>query len=150
MKELSRNNIDNPDSKDNTGAQNNKTTDDKLLIEKLDKEIKDQNKTIIQLQNKLLDTEERIHDIILDKASLKKQINKFELKELDIQFGKFEELKNDYNKIEHRLNVTKKQLDDARNNIEFYKKVIDDLENRGFMDYLRNRFPESFVNYKKK
>ena len=150
MKELSRNNIDNPDIKDDTGAQNNKTKDDKLLIEKLNKEITDQNKVIIKLQNKLLDTEEKIHDIILDKASLKKQINNFELKELDIQFGKFEELKNDYNKIEHRLNVTKEQLDDARNNIEFYKKVIEDLENRGFMDYLRNRFPESFVNYKKK
>jgi chromosome segregation ATPase len=150
MKELSRNNIDNPDIKDDTEAQNNKTKDDKLLIEKLNKEITDQNKVIIKLQNKLLDTEEKIHDIILDKASLKKQINNFELKELDIQFGKFEELKNDYNKIEHRLNVTKEQLDDARNNIEFYKKVIEDLENRGFMDYLRNRFPESFVNYKKK
>jgi chromosome segregation ATPase len=150
MKELSRNNIDNHDIKDDTEAQNNKTKDDKLLIEKLNKEITDQNKVIIKLQNKLLDTEEKIHDIILDKASLKKQINNFELKELDIQFGKFEELKNDYNKIEHRLNVTKEQLDDARNNIEFYKKVIEDLENRGFMDYLRNRFPESFVNYKKK
>jgi chromosome segregation ATPase len=150
MKELSRNNIDNPDIKDDTEAQNNKTKDDKLLIEKLNKEITDQNKVIIKLQNKLLDTEEKIHDIILDKASLKKQINNFELKELDIQFGQFEELKNDYNKIEHRLNVTKEQLDDARNNIEFYKKVIEDLENRGFMDYLRNRFPESFVNYKKK
>jgi chromosome segregation ATPase len=150
MKELSRIDTDKPDSKDDDRVQNNKIKDDKLLIEELNKEITDKNNAIIRLQNKLSDSQERIHDIVLEKSSLKKKINDYELKELDIQFGNFEELKNDYNKIEHRLNVTKEQLDEARIEIKFYKQVIEDLENRGLMDYLRKRFPESFVNYKKK
>jgi chromosome segregation ATPase len=148
MKELSQINIDKPE--DDTKASNNKSKEDKLLIEKLNKEIAVKNNEIIQLQNKLLDSQEKIHDIIIEKGSLKKTINEFELKELDIRFGKFEELKNDYNKLEHRLNVTKEQLDEIRSQIKFHKKVIDDLEKRGFMDYIRKRYPESFINYKKK
>ncbi|MGB9201156.1 hypothetical protein [Methanobacterium sp.] len=145
MKELSSIDSDNTNNKNDNGAQN-----DKLLIKKLNKEIAEKNNEISQLKNKLTDSNERIHDIILEKGSLKKQINNFELKELDIQFGKFEELKNDYNKLEHRLKITKEQLDKTRLQIVFYTKVIEDLENRGFIDYLRNKFPESFINYKKK
>ncbi|MGB7969684.1 MAG: hypothetical protein WCF28_08950 [Methanobacterium sp.] len=145
MKELSSIDSDNTNNKNDNGAQN-----DKLLIKKLNKEIAEKNNEISQLKNKLTDSNERIHDIILEKGSLKKQINNFELKELDIQFGKFEELKNDYNKLEHRLKITKEQLDKTRLKIVFYTKVIEDLENRGFIDYLRNKFPESFINYKKK
>ena len=145
MKELSNIDSDSLNNKNDNVSQN-----DKLLIKKLNKEIVEKNNEIIQLQNKLSDSYERIHDIILEKDSLKKQINNFELKQLDIQFGKFEELKSDYNKLEHRLKITKEHLDEARNQIIFNTKVIEDLENRGFMDYLRKRFPESFVNYKKK
>jgi len=145
MKELSSIDSDKPNKKNDNGTQN-----DKLLIKKLNKEVAEKDNEIIQLKNKLSDSQERIHDMIIEKGSLKKQINNFELKELDIQFGKFGELKNDYNKLEHRLNITKEHLDKARNQIIFHKKVIEDLENRGFMDYLRKKFPESFVNYKKK
>ena len=148
MKELSQININK--TEDDTKAPNNRSKKDKLLIEKLNKEIVDKNKEIIQLQNKLLDSNEKIHDIIIEKSSLKKMINEFELKELDIRFGKFEELRNDYNKLEHRLNVTKEQLDEIRIQIKFHKKVIQDLENRGFIDYIRKRYPESFIDYKKK
>jgi chromosome segregation ATPase len=145
MKELSSIDSDNTKNKSDNGAQK-----DKLLIEKLNKEIAEKNNELVQLQNKLSDSHERIHDIILEKGSLTKQINNFELKEIDIQFGKFKELKDDYNKLGHRLNVTKEQLDEARHQIIFHRKVIEDLENRGFMDYLRNRYPESFVDYKEK
>jgi len=145
MKELSNIDSDSLNNKNDNVSQN-----DKLLIKKLNKEIVEKNNEIIQLQNKLSDSYERIHDIIFEKDSLKKQINNFELKQLDIQFGKFEELKSDYNKLEHRLKITKEHLDEAHNQIIFNTKVIEDLENRGFMDYLRKRFPESFVDYKKK
>ena len=145
MKELPSIDADNTKNKSDNRAQK-----DKLLIKKLNKEILEKKNEIVQLQNKLSDSHERIHDMILEKGSLKKQINNFELKQLDIQFGKFEELKKDYNKLEHRLNITKEHLDDVRRQIIFNKKVIEDLENRGFMDYLRKRFPESFVDYKKK
>ena len=148
MKELSQINIDKHE--DDTKAPSNRSKKDQLLIEKLNKEIVDKNNEIIQLQNQLLDSKEKIHDIIIEKSSLKKIINEFELKELDIRFGKFEELKNDYNKLEHRLNVTKEQLDEIRIQIKFHKKVIDDLENRSFIDYIRRKYPESFIDYKNK
>jgi hypothetical protein len=85
MKELSNIDSDSLNNKNDNVSQN-----DKLLIKKLNKEIVEKNNEIIQLQNKLSDSHERIHDIILEKDSLKKQINNFELKQLDIQFGKFE------------------------------------------------------------
>jgi chromosome segregation ATPase len=145
MKERSRIGTDKHDKKNDIKSQN-----DKLLIEKLNRELAEKNNEIKLLQTKFIDSQDRIHDIIIEKDSLKKQINQYELKELELQIGKFEELKNNYNKLEHRLNITKKQLDEARNQIIFHRTVIEDLENRSFMDYLRNRFPESFVDYKKK
>jgi chromosome segregation ATPase len=145
MKERSRIGMDKHDKKNDIESQN-----DKLLIEKLNKELAEKNNEIKLLQTKFIDSQDRIHDIIIEKDSLKKQINQYELKELELQIGKFEELKNNYNKLEHRLNITKKQLDEARNQIIFHRQVIEDLENRSFMDYLRNRFPESFVDYKEK
>ena len=122
MKELSSIDSNNTNKKSGNRAQK-----DKLLIEKLNKEITEKNKEIVQLQNKLSDSHEKIHDIIIEKDSLTKQINNFELKQIDIQFGKFKELKNDYNKLKHRLNVTKEQLDEARLQILFHRKVIEIL-----------------------
>lgn len=145
MKERSRIGMDKHDKKNDIKSQN-----DRLLIEKLNRELAEKNNEIKLLQTKFIDSQDRIHDIIIEKDSLKKQINQYELKELELQIGKFEELKNNYNKLEHRLNITKKQLDEARNQIIFHRTVIEDLENRSFMDYLRNRFPESFVDYKEK
>jgi len=43
--------------------------------------------------------------------------------------------------------VTKKQLDDARIEIQDLKEVIDDLANRGLMDHILGRYPESFKGY---
>lgn len=66
MKELSSIDSDNTNNKNDNGAQN-----DKLLIKKLNKEIAEKNNEISQLKNKLTDSNERIHDIILEKGSLK-------------------------------------------------------------------------------
>ena len=118
-----RYNIDSDNTKNNN-KNDNTAQNDKLLIKKLNKEIAEKNNEIIQLQNKLSDSNDKIHDIIIDKGSLTKKINNFELKQLEIQFGKFEELKNDHNKLEHRLNVTKEHLEDARCQIIFHKRVI--------------------------
>ena len=65
MKELPRIDLDNPDNNNDNGPQN-----DKLLIKKLNKEIIEKNNEINQLQNRLSESQDRIHDIILDKDSL--------------------------------------------------------------------------------
>lgn len=53
---------------------------DKLLIEKLNRELAEKNNEIKLLQTKFIDSQDRIHDIIIEKDSLKKQINQYELK----------------------------------------------------------------------
>jgi chromosome segregation ATPase len=136
-------------SKEDRTPQKSKLTDDKLLIEKLKTEIRARDKEIISLQNMLDDSKERIHDVIQEKGSLKDQINQYELKELNLQFGKFEELKNHYNKLEHRLIITKERLDEARKQIQLQNQVILDLEKLSFIDFIRNRYPESYNTYKK-
>jgi len=163
MKKHSQLDSDNKKIKNNEHPNNDKLNEDKILLEELEKELAERDHEIDQLNNKLLDAQERLHDAIHEKNSLEKQVNEFELKELSFQFGNFEQLKNDYNKLEHRLIITKNQLDDARiqirsqkefvdnarDRVKFMEIVIEDLENRGLIDFLRNRFPESFITYKK-
>ena len=87
-----------------------------------------------------------------------KRIRDLELMELSLKLDDFEKLKMEHRKLEHRTQITKKQLDEARNKIEsqkiyvaeakerveFMEKVINDLEKRGFTDILRNRYPGNF------
>ncbi len=150
--------------KDEHQPDNDKLNEDKSSLEEMEKELVERDHVIVQLKDKLVDSQERIHEVIIEKGSLEKQVKEFELKGLSLQFSNFEQLKNDHDKLEHRLVITKNQLDDARQQIksqkeyvdnakeqvEFMEIVIDDLANRGLMDLLRNRFPESFVTYSKK
>ena len=150
--------------KDEHEPNNDKLNEDKISLEEMEKELVERDHVIVQLKDKLLDSQERIHEVIVEKGSLEKQVKEFELKGLSLQFSNFEQLKNDHDKLEHRLVITKNQLDDARQQIksqkeyvdnakeqvEFMEIVIDDLANRGLMDFLRNKFPESFITYSKK
>lgn len=105
---------------------------------------------ILKNAKKLEDTEERLHHIIKDKKVLEKRINELELKELSIQLGNYEKLKMDHSKLEHRTQVTRKHLENARKHIRFMENVIEDLVNRGITDLLLRKFPESYIKYLKK
>jgi len=59
-------------------------------------------------------------------------------------------LQRKQHQIEHRLFVTKNQLDEARNELKIQEKVIKDLEKRGLRDYLMANYPQSYVQYQKK
>ncbi len=165
MEEHSQSDDDNQNMRKNEHKTNNdKLNEDTLSLEEIERELAEKDEVIIQLKSKLLDSQERIHKVIIEKGSLENQVKEFELKGISLQFDNFEDLKNNYNKLEHRLIITKNQLDDARiqiksqnefvenarEQVEFMETVIVDLENRGLIDFLRNRFPESFVTYKKK
>jgi chromosome segregation ATPase len=165
MKEHSQNDDDNPNMRKNKHKTNNdKLNEDTISLEEIERELAEKDELIVQLKSKLVDFQERIHEVIIEKGSLEKQVKEFELKGISLQLDNFEDLKNNYNKLEHRLIITKNQLDDARiqiksqnefvenarEQVEFMETVIVDLENRGLIDFLRNRFPESFVTYKKK
>ena len=157
-------NTKNEKNREDTGSLKfQKPSDDNSLVEELEYDLVNKNKEIIELQKRLEDAQERIHDVIILKGSLEKQVNDMKLKELSLKFVKCNELKNDFKKLEHRMQITKEQLDEARNLIEsqkesvinaenrvkFMEKVIEDLENRGLTDYLRRKFPETFIEYKK-
>ncbi|MFY9638005.1 MAG: hypothetical protein WAK14_04275 [Methanobacterium sp.] len=143
---------------------NDKLIEDEDFIEEMGKELAKKDDIIIQLNDKVLDSMERIHEVILEKRNLEKQVKEFELKELSLQFNNFEKLKNDYNKLSHRLIITKNHLDNARNQINSQKEFVDnakeqvkfmegviaELENRSLIDFIRKKFPESFIEYKKK
>ena len=143
--------------KNNANLESDTQKDDNSSVEKLENEMKRKNNEIIEIQKKFEDAQERIHEVIIQKSSFEKRVNELELKELNLQFVKYDELKNKFSKLEHRMQITKKQLDDARNHIELQKqriklmeKVIENLENRGLKDYLLRKFPETFIEYKKK
>jgi chromosome segregation ATPase len=133
-------------------------------IEDFEEKLRKKNFKISELQGKLQDKEELVLDLINGKKILDKRIRDLELMELSLKLDDFEKLKMEYRKLEHRTQITKKQLDEARNKIEsqkkyvaeakerveFMEKVINDLEKRGFTDLIRNRYPETFIEYQKK
>lgn len=133
------------------------------ICEELEKQLKIKDNKIIELQKRLKYSNERIHDVIYEKNVIEKQLNKLEFQNINLQTGKFEQLKNEYNQLVHRLHITKKQLDNTRkqiklqnqfieeskDQIKFMEKVIDDLEKRGIVDILLNRSSETFKKYKK-
>ncbi|NYB52974.1 MAG: hypothetical protein HVN35_10510 [Methanobacteriaceae archaeon] len=119
-------------------------------IEELKKEISKKDSEIEYLKEKLTNNQQILLDVIEDKKILKKQISEFELKEIDLRLNNFHDLQRKQHQTEHRLFVTKKKLDEARNELEFRKKIIEDMENRGIMDYIMGNYPESYVNYKKR
>lgn len=133
-------------------------------IEDLEEKLRKKEIEISELQEKLQDKEELVLDMIKGKKILDKRIRDLELLQLSLKLDDFELLKMEHRKLEHRTQITKKQLDDARTKIEsqkkyvaeakervdFMEKVIYDLEKRGFTDLLRNRYPETFIEYRKK
>ncbi len=142
--------MNNSDNK-NIYDENNEISDsdDESSLEELEELLAFKDNEIIELQARLDDAKDRIHDLIVEKGSLEKKNTEQKLKELDLKLGKFEELKNDYLKLEHRTNITKGHLDESRNQIKIQEKVIEELANRGLTDYLLRRYPESFIDYKK-
>lgn len=81
--------------------------------------------------------------------SLESVIQEYELQDHSMKFGKFEELKENYNKLDHRTIITKKHLDGVREYLKFTDVVISDLEKRGFFDLMLRRYPDSYIAYKK-
>jgi chromosome segregation ATPase len=125
-------------------------SDDKLRIKELEKELSQKESEIMFFKEKMTNNQEIILDVIEEKKQLKKQINDFELKELDLKLNNYMELQRKHHKIEHRLFVTKNHLDEANKELEFRAKIIEDLENRGVSDYILGKFPDSYQEYKKR
>ena len=57
--------------------------------------------------------------------------------------------KNQLDNARKQIKLQDQFVEDSKDKIELMERVIHDLENRGLADYMRNRFPESFKDYKK-
>ncbi|MBP2046006.1 hypothetical protein [Methanobacterium aggregans] len=126
-----------------------KNKDYEAIIEGLEFKLKQKESEIQELREKLQDKYAMLQDRIDEKKILEERVKELELKDISLKLGKLDELTNKNLKLDHRVQVTKKQLDYARNDLELQKKVIEDLENRGVLDFLLRRFPETFKEYKK-
>ena len=57
--------------------------------------------------------------------------------------------KNQLDNARKQIKLQNQFVEDSKDQIEFMELVIHDLENRGLTDFIMNRFPESFKEYKK-
>jgi chromosome segregation ATPase len=133
-----------PSPHDNNSVGNLKSRIKSLEIELVKKESE-----INFLKDKLTNNQDVLLDLIEDKKSLKKLVHDYELKEIDERLNNFRDLQRKQHKIEHRLFVTKQQLDEARELLDVRKKVIEDLEKRGVKDCLMANYTERYVQYQK-
>lgn len=119
-------------------------------IEELELELSHKKKELESHQEKIDDLKHRIQEIIADKKELSDRLDKLQIMEFESQLNNYENLREDYHKIKHRSEITKNQLDQAREDLEILESIIIDLENMGRWNFLIGRFPESYRKYKKK
>ncbi|MGL4669827.1 MAG: hypothetical protein ACRCVG_04445 [Methanobacteriaceae archaeon] len=132
------------DSEDISGIGNSNNNLNKELIAKDNEIARLKN----QLANEHKKFQSRIANIVADKNKLSTELHYYELMELDLKVAEFEKLKINYLKLEHRYNITKELLDDSRHQLAILEKVIYDLENIKFIDFIKNNDPTSFIRYK--
>jgi chromosome segregation ATPase len=117
------------------------------IIEKLEREIAKKQVVIQDLNERVHDANNRVGDMVEKNSSLESRINEYELQDLAMKFGKFEALKDNNKKLDHRVKVTKKHLDNAREYLKFTDVVIMDMKNRSALDRILRRYPDSFLRY---
>ncbi|MDZ4171313.1 MAG: hypothetical protein U1C19_04040 [Methanobacteriaceae archaeon] len=117
-------------------------------IEMLENELNRKDEEMEQLKKDLYQAQGRLQEIREEKEELTQQVSKFELMQMDLELMKAREVYEENNRLQHRIHVTKKLLDEARVEMEFREKVINELENLKIMDRLRNKPPASLIIYK--
>jgi uncharacterized coiled-coil protein SlyX len=117
------------------------------LIEKLEKKLAKKQVIIQDLNERVHDANNRVSDMVEKNSSLESRINEYELQDLAMKFGKFEALKDNNKKLDHRVKVTKKHLDNAREYLKFTDVVILDMKNRSTLDRILRRYPDSYLRY---
>ena len=130
---------------------NNTENDEESLKEKLNtktKELEKANEKLSFLVSKQEQCEKKISLFIHEKNELSDKIHQYELMELDLKLQNSDDLKEKFQKAEHRINITKKLLDGSKEEIIILKNIIKDYDNLGFFDFIRNKKPDSVKLYK--
>ena len=99
------------------------------------------------VEDKLSYCQDRLLDIRNEKDNLLKKYTKYESLNVEMKLEEAELLKHDYLKQKHRLEITKEYLDESRNEVALLKEVIEDFKNTKNIDFIRNRYPNSYNLY---
>ncbi len=126
-------------------------------INQLEMELRSKESTIEVLQERLNNNKDMLQDVIAEKKQLNLRVQGYDLNLIDAKLNQYQKLQEDHQKMMHRLQVTKNHLDDANQKIkeangkiDVLEKIIVDLGDRGLLDYIRGRYPESYRRYKEK
>lgn len=114
------------------------TTQQQVTLEKNTLLVDNQEVAILPLQtfNMLLETSNTNKDKLNELEFLQEQYNK--LTETNT------ELDNDIKRLRNSKDHTQERLTKALEEINHQQKVISDLSNRGFFDYVTGKLPESY------
>ena len=77
-------------------------------------------------------------------SDMERRLNELEAMKLDKRIETYEKLEDDYNRLRNKHDHLQERLRTALEEINQQQKVISDLSNRGFTDYLFGRLPESY------
>jgi len=138
------NNNNNKNSED----KSRKTEDLELKVKKLESELS-KNKSVLDKTLKDLHMcQGRLQEIREEKIALNESLKELELMKLDLKLLNTQKVNDENNRIQHRIHITKKLLDEARSELNFREEVIKDLEELKVLDRIRGKWPESLIVYK--
>ncbi len=111
-------------------------------IKMLEAELSKREKELESFKEILSTSQEILRDAMDDKKTIQKRLDELEHMKVEFNVRRHQKLQNDHDKLQHRYQITKELLEEAR-------VVIKDLENRGLVDYILKRHPESFLEFNK-
>ena len=116
-------------------ALNNQVTIYKTKVKNLEKEVTEFKESAAESDAKIKSLEQEL-------STAKLRIS--ELKLMEDQVSKFKELQDDHNRLRNKHDHLQERLRTALEEINQQQKVISDLSNRGSIDYIIGRLPESY------
>jgi chromosome segregation ATPase len=116
-------------------ALNNQVTLYKTKVQNLENEV-------TEFKENTAESDARVKTLEQELSNTKVRIKELEF--MEDQASKFKELQNDYNRLRNKHDHLQERLRTALEEINNHQKVISDLSNRGFIDFIIGRLPESY------
>lgn len=116
-------------------ALNNQVTLYKTKVQNLENEV-------AEFKENSAESDAKVKTLEQELSTAKVRIKELEL--MEDQASKFKELQNDHNRLRNKHDHLQERLRAALEEINSHQKVINDLSNRGFIDYITGRLPESY------
>jgi len=116
-------------------ALNNQVTLYKTKVQNLENEV-------AEFKENSAESDAKVKTLEQELSTAKVRIKELEL--MEDQASKFKELQNDHNRLRNKHDHLQERLRTALEEINQQQKVISDLSNRGFIDYVTGRLPQSY------